>query len=301
MKIEYSGAAAMAALLICGMAAPRGSVPKAQELTSAQASTTKPMLTRPETRDDRLAFACRPGEDIRWSDLCAQWKAADAADRSAYWTMVQAVLSLLGIGGLIYNLLLTRAAVKSAEEAGTYSIAAVEAGNRSAEAAVRSVELAELNSKRELRPYLSASDPIVSAHGPDFTAVALTITNDGKTPAFIRSVKRAVFPHRFPVLLADVDLSVLKPFFNFQTLLVPGGKLRISTSITGEPDSLDEALADTMNTSLFTFCEVEFADVFGDKHVHQSSFRSGGVWFGTGTDFVACSFFNRQASLKNPA
>lgn len=47
---------------------------------------------------------CKPEEDNRNSDLCAQWKAADAAKESAYWTKWTFFLGVFGsiIGGATF-------------------------------------------------------------------------------------------------------------------------------------------------------------------------------------------------------
>ena len=47
-------------------------------------------------KDQEYNPPCARGEDNRGSDLCAQWKAADAADRSASWTERTFWLGLVG-------------------------------------------------------------------------------------------------------------------------------------------------------------------------------------------------------------
>ncbi len=43
-------------------------------------------LIEQSEKPEQLTNPCEIGEDNRNSDLCAQWKAADAADKSAYWS-----------------------------------------------------------------------------------------------------------------------------------------------------------------------------------------------------------------------
>ena len=60
---------------------------------------------------------CDPGDDRRQSDLCAQWKAADAAReaaRYALWSILIGGVSILGLG---LNFWQTRKALKRAREA----------------------------------------------------------------------------------------------------------------------------------------------------------------------------------------
>ncbi len=62
---------------------------------------------------------CNPGEDNRQSDLCAQWKAADAAYESARWTRATFWLGFvglfLGLGTLIAAALAALYAKKTAD------------------------------------------------------------------------------------------------------------------------------------------------------------------------------------------
>jgi hypothetical protein len=64
------------------------------------------------TKDDKLTIPCEKGHEQRQSDLCAQWKAADAADRAAWWAMVGTVVTLFGTSGLYWQIHLSRKAVR---------------------------------------------------------------------------------------------------------------------------------------------------------------------------------------------
>lgn len=57
---------------------------------------------------------CHKGEDRRQSDLCAQWYAADAAKKSADWTMWSTIFGAVGTAAVVYTLMLTRASAKAA-------------------------------------------------------------------------------------------------------------------------------------------------------------------------------------------
>lgn len=53
----------------------------------------------------REAEPCNPGENKYYSELCAQWKAADGAADSARWAWISGLiggLSLIGVGGALY-------------------------------------------------------------------------------------------------------------------------------------------------------------------------------------------------------
>ncbi|CDO35831.1 hypothetical protein [Novosphingobium sp. KN65.2] len=56
---------------------------------------------------DRQTEPCEPGDDRRYSDLCAQWKAADAASVSATWAWVSGVVGTLSLVGVFAAIGLT--------------------------------------------------------------------------------------------------------------------------------------------------------------------------------------------------
>jgi hypothetical protein len=105
---------------------------------------------------------CQPGQDNRESDLCAQWKAADAADRAAWWSRYSGALSLIGLIGVAGALLLT----------------------------VQSNRIAARTSRLQLRPYVLPIKPRISRvterRGEDEVerwAIKFRIRNGGVTPA----------------------------------------------------------------------------------------------------------------------
>lgn len=53
----------------------------------------------------------------RYSDLCAQWKAADSANEAAFWSKWQFIVSALGLVGILYTLRLTRKSTQAATSA----------------------------------------------------------------------------------------------------------------------------------------------------------------------------------------
>jgi hypothetical protein len=58
------------------------------------------------------------------SDLCAQWRAARAAEKAADWTLWGVIASIIGIACLLWQIILTRKAV---EDTGHATTAMVEA------------------------------------------------------------------------------------------------------------------------------------------------------------------------------
>lgn len=54
---------------------------------------------------------CDQGNDNRQSDLCAQWKAADAAGESARWTFWTFIVSIFGTVGIIATIFYARSSI----------------------------------------------------------------------------------------------------------------------------------------------------------------------------------------------
>ena len=83
------------------------------QLATASISTESP----PVIEKSVLTDPCEKGQDRRESDLCAQWKAADAAARAALWAMIGTFVAALGTIGLFWQIHLTRKAVEDTGEA----------------------------------------------------------------------------------------------------------------------------------------------------------------------------------------
>ncbi len=60
---------------------------------------------------------CDQGNDNRQSDLCAQWKAADAASEAAWWAAFGSIVAMIGTAGLFWQIKLTREAVQDTGKA----------------------------------------------------------------------------------------------------------------------------------------------------------------------------------------
>lgn len=116
---------------------------------------------------------CKSGGDIRTSDLCAQWKAADAASDGTRWAFWQVVLGGIGLG------------------LGTFTMGAAVAAaiyaKRAANAAEGAIAIARSNSEMELRAWVSLQVAEIGGFKivndmPHFTA-SLHASNLGQSPA----------------------------------------------------------------------------------------------------------------------
>jgi hypothetical protein len=63
------------------------------------------------------ASPCGPNQYQAKDDLCAQWKAADAASEAATWAMIGTIVAAIGTFGLYWQIRLTRRAVEDTGEA----------------------------------------------------------------------------------------------------------------------------------------------------------------------------------------
>ena len=72
-------------------------------------------IAREATKADPKDAPCVPATDQRTSDLCAQWKAADAADASARYAMFALWISLFTLIGVAVTVLHTQQTVRIAQ------------------------------------------------------------------------------------------------------------------------------------------------------------------------------------------
>lgn len=138
-----------------------------------------PVKTQESAQASEYENPCRKGSDNRDSDLCAQWKAADAARDAADYARQQLLIAAFGIAGLILTLWLTYGALN-----------ATRAG----------VDLAADTAKRQLRAYISADKIQALGFRPGGQqALGVLIKNSGQTPAYgVRVISRRQFSNMGP-------------------------------------------------------------------------------------------------------
>ena len=162
----------------------QGAETKHKEAVNSQArslQTVTPPTVQPIEAIQGMEYQnpCRQGWDNRNSDLCAQWKAADAAADAAYWAKWQLWIGIAGVGGLLVSLHLTRLALNKAADA-----------NGVAE---KSLAQSKENAALDRRPWISIN--ITAPEGltfhPEFVHIKLVITikNVGLTAAHNIRVK----------------------------------------------------------------------------------------------------------------
>lgn len=137
----------------------------ARDLTNAVEALSRNVAEQSKAgQPSELERPCEPGQDSRGSDLCAQWKAADAAREAARWTFWSMLVGVAGVLGLVLNLRQGRAALAKAREAN---------------------EIARESAERQLRAYVYVSRVEVRDIKPGYRAIhKILLTNAGQTPAY---------------------------------------------------------------------------------------------------------------------
>lgn len=235
---------ALVGLALIG-AAPReqrGDQPQSDQ--SHQSSDTQ--LDRIASAVEKLPISptpdrgCNPGRDDRQSDLCAQWKAADAAAESAWWASATFWLGLVGLivgsGTLFAAWRAAHWAKKAAEHTESSALEArrgADEAEKSANAAFKSLELAkaanELSSELA-RPWVSIRCEMDKCRIFDNTALIdgrLIFENLGESPAEGICCYHQVFVSSDTFvneLMAFFD-SVRKSAASGNDSLMPGEKL----------------------------------------------------------------------------
>ncbi|MBW8294740.1 hypothetical protein [Sphingopyxis sp.] len=162
-----------ACFLIAAVAQAKPPAVSAPEVTApviseAAKSSAKNASVRKFGSTQNADRPCAPGTEDRTSDLCAQWKAADAAEEAARWSFWQMALTGLGLllgaitmGAAIAAAVYAKRAAKAAEDAVKTAETATDHAAKAAEAAIVGTKqamegnrIARESQIAQLRPYL---------------------------------------------------------------------------------------------------------------------------------------------------
>lgn len=171
--------------------------------TSASQTRTSEPLYRPYP--DYKADPCYHSKNHNTADLCAQWRAALAAERAAWWAGAGALLSFITVAGLIVtiwqthgalhearrgnrlNLLFERRARRESKRAEADQTKALDIAERNANAALAQVDLARETAEKQLRAYVIIDNIDIRGIelGLEFQGLAISamLQNIGATPA----------------------------------------------------------------------------------------------------------------------
>lgn len=210
---------------------------------------------------------CSPTKDDRRSDLCAQWKSADAATQSAFWSLWMVVLSVFGLfigGGTLFA---AWRAAHWAKEAAVYTKAGSDQAAKAADATLDAVratqtanEIAQDTSYRQLRAYVSAESANIEVwRDGDLNNIRLEITlyNSGATTATVIR-KKAKFQSGEWKCISDRAEK---------TIISPQGREPITIECgTG-------GMIESLNIVARMF--IEYHDYLGEPHTEDSFWSAG--------------------------
>lgn len=214
------------------------------------------------------------------SDLCAEWRAADAAERSSRWGWYQLFLSAFGIVGLLLTLLFNFEAWSQARESKGDTATALKHAETSAKAMERVADSMKINAKKvaesvknqelfgrmQMRAYVSVlTDGIPQDENHIFEARPI-IRNTGHTPA--HSVKWRIKADILPFPLPDDFAFPLPDDAPGQGILNPQQTGFMSAFLDGfenqrVPEADVEAIKRCNGRAFYTWGIVTYRDAFG--------------------------------------
>lgn len=207
---------------------------------------------------------CNKPQSETESDLCAQWRAAKAAERSADWTACGFWATLTGMALLTWQIMLTREAVKDTGDA--------------TKAMNRQNEIAENTARHQLRAYVGIGDKGTTiVKRPDWDSpddgphykISIAIKNFGQTPA--KNVRISI-AHQMGVFPADIpdfpDLGQHRAIFDISPA---DQSTQIDMLIM--PDEFQQQILDS-RAALYYFVSVHYDDIFGFPHSLRLGLRS---------------------------
>jgi hypothetical protein len=247
-------------------------------------SSESPAIQRPDA-------GCPDGRDKRQSDLCAQWKAADAARDAANAAHHQVVVGWIGLAlgfitmgaAIAAAVYARRAAVATEETVGIArnemdgAAAALTIAERNADATKRHVEIAENSARVQLQAYLTyREDETESARMIAGSRIMIPygIFNYGSSPALNCDAQStfAIKPRDFDWSAETVDRQSYKT-----TVIHPSAaiKQRFESPFIVHQEHIDAINAGTM--SAFVRGIVFYDDVFGQSHCSQISLQINSI------------------------
>lgn len=184
---------------------------------------------------------CREGQDDRSSDLCAQWKAADAAQsasRAAWWIGC--------VSGLIGALTLAAAwsAAKWAKNAAGHTGDGAAQAQRAAKAAEDTLALTREVSNADLRAWMSVELNCKEIRRTDnFVTISIkaSLKNEGKTPALRVAISLDAFIVSSVVTSNDEKAGLDKHQYPLSSLL-PSAPIDHDRGLRIENSDVEQAL-----------------------------------------------------------
>lgn len=197
----------------------------------------------PSANTQEFEAECANGDDKKDSELCAQWKAADAAAESArltYWST--------WIGGISGSLVLIALGL-----------------------AYQANRIARDTAKRQLRAYVGLRSPKIEGTAVgQHPKVSLEFQNAGQSPALQLTIQIALGVDHFPQPQRAHD--ALPAEAKSVAVVLPGSSAKHSLESTGPALTKVEIDAIRGGTAaIYCFGVVKYCDIFGTPH--QTDFR----------------------------
>lgn len=201
----------------------------------------------PDKNDDPNK-PCEQGRDDRNSDLCAQWKAADATKDSAVWTERT---FWLGIAGAVVGFLTLAAAAAAAWFA-----------KRAAIATEKTVDEATRMGEMQLRAYMLPRNVTIAYNNGQFFSTG-EIFNSGQTPALnVKSWHGIAFEKEFPDEWATED-----PIFYSESNVGAGEPISVHAAGPKPPNANNFTAVQTKTMGAWIYGHIVYVDVFGRDHI----------------------------------
>jgi hypothetical protein len=203
----------------------------------ASAQTLQNIATAIKVANERqqLDTGCGAGQEARDSDLCAQWKAADAAADSAWWAWASGVVGFLSLGGVLVALGL----------------------------AFHSNRIASDAAQRQLRAYVTSGvKRCVIVRGR--IKIRIVLRNHGVTPAIDVRTCTEYFDAPHPI--GDTDFPIQDPSEENRSssLIPPGGEITYEFD-AGPVAKIDRDKLNVDNHRRYVAGVATYRDVFGRR------------------------------------
>jgi len=286
-KCSIIVAASLWAAGVAAAVAPNG--PPDNQIEAAQnIAQSLDKIANDATASKPLEQKCNPGTDDRDSDLCAQWKAADAATSASASACIQTLLSAIGIVGLLATLWFNHRAWQSARAQSAHAEEALTVAQTNADSTVAAVEEARranaiaLDTQRaRLRPYLHLESCSLDFNSDvsEPSHVTMNIRNYGTTPAFGLQLRAKAFTHTLP-RSPEIHEQDLLP----QRLVpeVPPGAVRTIVLELAWATSDDPEMLRRSSRAIVARIDGDYRDSFDDQYViadqrllHGRDFETG--------------------------
>ena len=229
---------------------------------------------------------CHQPEGQGESDLCAQWRAANAAKDGAFWTKWGVWIGIIGSSLLLWQIILTRQAVEDTSEA--------------TEAMRESNRITAHRNELELRPYLGldgenatieldpSMDEVTEEHTFLGFKIKIVVRNFGSTPA-----KKVIWKYTILIIKDGVHVPFVDQFEETIGCLdiLPNDT---HTGIT--PYQLEDKLVDIVrsgDTNVHLFFQMTYEGLDGAHHLlrfrlccNDHGLRQG-IWGALSDGFVS--------------